>query len=70
MGYAVQKKIVEASNSLAAETKQHKSVKKARRRNCLKAMRKLSDIKEEMDHYSAQMKKTSTHTSCPITDGK
>ncbi|XP_023664471.2 FERM domain-containing protein 4B-like [Paramormyrops kingsleyae] len=69
MGYAVQQKIVEASNSLAAEAKQHKSVKKARRRNCLKAMRKLSDIKEEMDHYSAQMKETSTHTSCPITDG-
>ncbi|XP_048874290.1 FERM domain-containing protein 4B-like [Brienomyrus brachyistius] len=69
MSYAVQQKIVEASNSLAAEAKQHKSVKKARRRNCLKAVRKLNDIKEEMNHYSAQMKKMSTHTSCPITNG-
>ncbi|KAL4646405.1 FERM domain-containing protein 4B-like [Arapaima gigas] len=65
---AVQQKIVEAADKLAAEAKGCKMLQKLRKKNCLNAMEKLKEVEEEINQYRIKMEKISREAPSPVKD--
>ncbi|XP_018616281.2 FERM domain-containing protein 4B-like [Scleropages formosus] len=65
---ALQHKIVEAAENLAAEAKGCKTLKKLRKKSCVDAMEKLRKIEEEINQYRIAIEEAPRQTPSPVKD--